>query len=87
MSAFTVRNAKAIELVGGLAWSGDVYHSGHKVASVSNDGNGGCCNWYWYSRAAQRDFTALAASRYADHPEAIDMLAGDLWDAAMLAGN
>ena len=87
MSGFSIRNAKALELVGGLAWSGDVYHSGHKVGTVSNDGNGGCCNWYWYSRAAQRDFTALAASRYADHPEAIDMLAGDLWDAAMLAGN
>ena len=87
MIPYSIRNAKGIEVVGGLAWRGDVYHSGHKVATVSNAGNGGCCDWYWHSRAAERDFTALAAARYDGHPEAIDRLAGRLWDAAMRAGN
>lgn len=89
MSAFSVRNAKGMEVVGGFAWRGDVYHSGHKVATVSNAGNGGCCNWYWHSRAAERDFARLALATFPQYAsyEAVDTLADILWDAAMRAGN
>lgn len=87
MSTFTVRNTKAIEIVGGLAWSGDVYHSGCKVATVSNDGHGGCCDWYWSSPALERTFRALASTRYPEDAESADRYVGDLWDAAHLAGN
>ncbi len=86
MSAFTVRNAQGMEMSGGLAWRGDIYRGGLKVGVVSNAGRGGCADFYWHNLAAGRDFDALAARLYVEYTEAPDMLAGHLWDAAILRG-
>ena len=84
---FTICNAQGMEVAdGGIAWRGDIHHdsNGGKVGVVSNSGRGGCCDFYWHSLAAGRDFDALAARRYKGHCESADMLAGALWDAAMM---
>lgn len=84
MNAFSIRNARAMIMANGsMAWNGDVYHNGQMVGRVSNDGDGGCCDWYWISPALERAFAALASTRYPEDIEAADRYVGDLWDTAI----
>lgn len=82
-TSFSIQNPVGAQMAdGGIAWRGDIFATGHKVGVVSNAGNGGCCDYYWHSKAAERAFDALARTKYPNAREAIDMLAGDLWDVA-----
>jgi hypothetical protein len=81
---FSVRKPQAMHMASGnLAWAGDLYAFGNRVARFSNAGNGGCLDWYWDSFAAKRDFEVLAAHMRPGDPEAADALAGRLWDSAI----
>jgi hypothetical protein len=43
------------------------------IATVSNSGTGGCCNWHWLDRAAEAPFEAWIKTVETEAIEAADM--------------
>lgn len=82
-----VRAARGRELAdGGIAFSGMLWVWDMPIASFRNEGRGGCCTWDVKNADAFAKFEAFAVAEFpALKFEQADHLAGQLWDAAILA--
>lgn len=63
---FTVRNNHSMRTSNGVAWSADLCFRGLQVATVENQGNGGCTTFRWSTDAlgveAKKNLDALVAT-------------------------
>ncbi len=85
---FVVRSADGFQRAnGGVVYRGRLWFGDIPVATFSNDGNGGCCDWRVCpnAEALLDQFMAHAKALHPSNPEAHDWEVGLLWDKAMLA--
>lgn len=63
-SDYVMKSLKEADGRDGVMWSGTIYKGTRKVATVSNDGRGGCHDFRYVDAAAREEFAAEARSRY-----------------------
>ena len=65
LKRYSMGKIKDLETNRGIAWSGVIVKDGLAVATVSNDGVGGCNDYAWVNKAEESEFIMVARLAYA----------------------
>lgn len=85
MSTFKYTDEGMIELAdGGVAWSGIITLDNVLVCNVSNDGQGGCNDYYIKNSILFRSFEITAQNELPGAFEATDAYVAQLWEETLV---
>lgn len=83
MFGYSFVDTGMVETIHGVAWSGEIWYKGYRIAVVSNAGQGGCNDYEWLNDTEYAWFMSHANALYKDLFEPLDAFVDTLWEESL----